>query len=334
MTVSLHSPGRINKLQLKNRLVLAPMQQHRGTPDGYATEYHARHYGRRSADVGLVIVESTAVSQGGRLYQDDIGIYTDSHIKPLREVVKAVHARDGRAFIQLSHGGRKSHLLPGERLLAPSPIAFNDEYGQPLEASNEQLEQLVEQYRKAALRSREAGFDGIELHAAHGYLLHQFLSPISNLRTDSYGGSSNRRLQFILQVAIAVREAVGPDYPVQIRVSASDYDPGGLIPQHVADIVKRLEPLLDAVHVSSGGITPVRPHNVHPGYQIPYAAVLKSETTLPVIAVGGIHQRALAERVVAEELADFVAIGRPMQDEPDFAGQLLGKQPLPARSGS
>ncbi|MFF2885905.1 NADH:flavin oxidoreductase [Paenibacillus sp. NPDC057967] len=334
MTVSLQSPGRINKLQLKNRLVLAPMQQHKGTPAGHATDYHVEHYGRRAADVGLVIIESTAVSQDGRLYQDDIGIYSDSHIKPLGKVVKAVHTRDARVFIQLSHGGRKSHLLPGERLLSSSPIAFSDEYGLPFEAKNEQLEQLIGRYREAALRSREAGFDGIELHAAHGYLLHQFLSPISNLRTDSYGGSPNRRLQFVLQVAIAVREAVGPDYPVQIRVSASDYDPGGLIPLHIADIVKRLEPLLDAVHVSSGGITPLRPLDVYPGYQIPYAAVLKSETTLPVIAVGGIHQRALAERVVAEQLADFVAIGRPMLDEPDFAGQLLGKQPLSARSGS
>ncbi|REK75085.1 NADH:flavin oxidoreductase [Paenibacillus paeoniae] len=334
MTVSLHTPGRINKLQLKNRLILAPMQQHKGTPDGHATDYHVEHYGRRAADVGLVVIESTAVSPEGRLYQDDIGIYSDSHIKPLSEVVKAVHAKDARVFIQLSHGGRKSHLLPGERVLAPSSIAFNDEYGLPFEASNEELEQLVGRYREAALRSQEAGFDGIELHAAHGYLLHQFLSPITNLRTDSYGGSVNRRLQFVLQVAIAVREAVGPDYPVQIRVSASDYSPDGLIPLHVANIVKRLEPLLDAVHVSSGGITPARPQDVHPGYQIPYAAILKSETTLPVIAVGGIHQRTLAERVVTEQLADFVAIGRPMLEDPDFAGRLLGKQLYSIQNGA
>ncbi|WP_042167966.1 NADH:flavin oxidoreductase [Paenibacillus gorillae] len=327
MTVSLHSPGQINKLQLKNRLILAPMQQHRGTPEGHATDYHVQHYGRRAADVGLVIIESTAVSPEGRLYQDDIGIYSDSHIKPLSEVVKAIHAQDARAFIQLSHGGRKSKPLPGERLLAPSSIAFNDEYGLPFAASEAELEVLIDRYRRAALRSQEAGFDGIELHAAHGYLLHQFLSPVANRRTDAYGGSAKGRLQFVLRVATAVREAVGPDYPVQIRVSASDYDPAGLIPLQIADIVSQLEPLIDAVHVSSGGITPIRPLDVHPGYQIPYAALLKSNTALPIIAVGGIHGKALAERVVAEQLTDFIAIGRPMLEEPDFAGRLLGKQP-------
>ncbi|GGG65656.1 oxidoreductase [Paenibacillus radicis (ex Gao et al. 2016)] len=327
MTVSLHSSGRINKLQLKNRLILAPMQQHKGTQEGHATDYHVQHYGRRAADVGLVIIESTAVSPEGRLYQDDIGIYSDSHIKPLSEVVKAVHAQDARVFIQLSHGGRKSQPLPSERLLAPSSIAFNAEYGLPFAASEAELALLIDRYRRAALRSQEAGFDGIELHAAHGYLLHQFLSPVANRRTDDYGGTVNNRLLFVLRVVTAVREAVGPDYPVQIRVSASDYDPAGLIPLQVADIVSRLEPLLDAIHVSSGGITPVRPLDVHPGYQIPYAAIVKSKTALPVIAVGGIHQSALAERVVAEQLADFVAIGRPMLEDPDFAGQLLGKKP-------
>ncbi|MFF2480358.1 NADH:flavin oxidoreductase [Paenibacillus sp. NPDC058071] len=332
MTVSLQSSSRINKLQLKNRLVLAPMQQHQGTPDGHATDYHIRHYGQRAADVGLVLIESTAVSSEGRLYQDDIGIYSDSHIKPLNQVVKAVHDKDARVFIQLSHGGRKSKLLPGERLLAPSALAFNDEYGLPFEANDEELERIIDAYRKAALRSREAGFDGIELHAAHGYLLHQFLSPISNRRNDAFGGSENRRLQFVLQVAIAVREAVGPDYPVQIRLSATDYNSAGLFPQQVADIFNKLEPLLDAVHVSSGGLTPERPLDVHPGYQIPYAAILKSTTALPVIAVGGIHTKALAERVIAEKLADFIAIGRPMLEDPDFARRLLSKQPLPIQS--
>ncbi|MFF2092984.1 NADH:flavin oxidoreductase [Paenibacillus sp. NPDC058174] len=329
MTVSLHSPGRINKLQLKNRLILAPMQQHKGTPEGHATDYHVQHYGRRAADVGLVIIESTAVSSEGRLYQDDIGIYSDAHIEDLGKVVKAVHARGARIFIQLSHGGRKSHPLPDERLLAPSSIAFNAEYRLPFAASEAELELLIDRYRKAALRSQAAGFDGIELHAAHGYLLHQFLSPVTNRRTDSYGGSVNNRIRFVHRVTAAVREAVGSDYPVQIRVSASDYDPAGLLPLQVADFIAQLEPLIDAVHVSSGGITPVRPLDVHPGYQIPYAAVVKSKTALPVIAVGGIHGSALAERVVAEQLADFVAIGRPMLEEPDFAGQLLDRKPSP-----
>ncbi|MFD0589464.1 NADH:flavin oxidoreductase [Paenibacillus sp. GCM10027627] len=328
MTVTLHSSGKINKLALKNRLILAPMQQRQGTSDGHATDYHVQHYGRLAADVGLVIVESTSVSPEGRLYQNDISIYSDSHLKPLGKVVEAVHKRDARIFIQLSHGGRKSNPRPGERLLAPSSLAFNDEYGVPNAASEEEIGRILEQYRTAAIRSKQAGFDGIELHAAHGYLLHQFLSPLTNRRLDHYGGSPTNRLQFVLQVVLAVREAVGPDYPVQIRVSASDYAKNGLIPRQVADILKELEPLLDAVHVSSGGLTPNRPQDIHPGYQLPYAALLKSELTLPIIAVGGIHQKAFAERVVSEHLADFVAVGRPLLEDPDFAGRLLGKQPF------
>ncbi|MBH5318728.1 NADH:flavin oxidoreductase [Paenibacillus sp. GSMTC-2017] len=328
MAPSLHSSGKINTLTLKNRLILAPMQQRKGTLDGHATDYHVEHYGRRAGDVGLVIIESTSVSPEGRLYHDDISIYSDSHIKPLSKIVKAVHNKDARIFIQLSHGGRKSYPQHRERLVAPSPLAFNDDYGTPNALNDADIARILDQYRQAAIRSKEAGFDGIELHAAHGYLLHQFLSPITNHRIDSYGGSANRRFHFVLQVVLAVREAVGPDYPVQIRVSASDYDKIGLIPLQVVNIISGLAQLLDAVHVSSGGLTPNRPLDVHPGYQIPYAAIMKSKLSLPVIAVGGIHQPALAERVISEQLADFIAVGRPLLDDPDFAGRLLGKHPL------
>jgi len=326
------TPFNLGSLRLKNRLVMAPMQQYRGTRESLATAYHEFHYGRcAEGGVGMIIVESTAVSPNGRLFKDDIGLFSDAHIAPLRRVTDAVHAHGVPVLVQLCHGGRKSNPPPGAELLAPSALGFDcgldcglnpgadAGYGVPRAMDGADIAHAIDEFGAAARRAVQAGFDGIELHAAHGYLLHQFLSPLSNRREDAYGGSAAGRVRFLLEVLAAIRAAVGPAYPVTIRVSASDYVEGGLNPEALAGALNLLLPLgLVAVHVSSGGLLPVAPAQVYPGYQLPYARSIRQAVPLPVIAVGGLHRRSLIEKALAEGNADLIAIGRPILERPDF----------------
>jgi NADPH2 dehydrogenase len=285
---------------------MAPMQQRQGTKEAFATEYHKRHYSARAkGGVGLVMIESTSVSENGRLFQDDIGIFTDQHIEPLKQMVDAVHQYDTPIFIQLCHGDRKSSPTNKGQMMAPSAIAFDHHYGVPNEMSLNDIFEVIDQFVKASRRSIQAGFDGIELHAAHGYLIHQFLSPLSNKRNDDYGGPLENRVRFLKNILKAVREEVGEAFPIQIRFSASDYHEKGLIPKEIGESLKLLKPYkIDAVHVSSGGLLPIKPSSVYPGYQVPYAETIKEYTSAPIIAVGLIHTKELAEDVIATNKAN------------------------------
>lgn len=321
--MNLDNPISLGGLTLKNRLIMAPLQQYKGTPEAFPTDHHIEHYGRRARHVGLVILESTAVSPNGRLWANDIGIYTDRHAQALKKIVDAVHEHGTPVFIQLSHGGRKSSPEVTDALVAPSAVAYDAHYGIPASLSAEGIRHLVEDYRQAARRSREAGFDGIEIHAAHGFLIHQFLSPLSNARTDDYGGSPENRARFLKEVLSAVRAEVGRDYPVTVRISATDYSQDGLTPKEHALLLKPLEASLDAIHVSTGGLLPVQPSVVYTAYQLPYAAAIKQHFEIPIIAVGRIHGRSLADRILEDGLADCIAIGSPLLDDPDFAATML-----------
>ncbi|MBH5317827.1 tRNA-dihydrouridine synthase [Paenibacillus sp. GSMTC-2017] len=323
MSVTINNPLSLGNFRLKNRLIMAPMQQYMGTPEAFANNHHVEHYARRAKHVGLVILESTAISSNGRLWANDIGIYTDRHVEPLRKITDAIHIYQTPVFIQLSHGGRKSSPEVTETLVAPSAIAYNDHYGTPESLSAEGIAKVIEEYRLAAKRSIKAGFDGIEIHAAHGFLIHQFLSPLTNTRLDRYGGTSENRARFLKEVLFAIRGEVGRNYPVIIRISATDYSEGGLTP---ADWVRLLQPLeseLDAIHVSTGGNVPVKPSDVYEAYQLPHAAAIKQHFNIPIIAVGKIYTRSLANHVLADQLADAIAIGRPLLDDPDYAEHLL-----------
>ncbi|GMK37347.1 NADPH dehydrogenase [Paenibacillus sp. CCS19] len=321
-------PLHIGNLNLRNRLIVAPMQQYQGTPEAYANDYHVNHYSRLARDAGLLIIESTGISADGRLFPNDIGIYSDAHTEPLRRIVDAVHAQGTPIFIQLTHGGRKSWRAAVNRMLAPSPLAYDDQYGVPEQMNSDDIERELENYRRAARRSIQAGFDGIEVHAAHGHLVHQFLSPLSNVRTDSYGGTLNNRVRFLNHVLDAVRSETGSGYPVIVRFSASDYVTGGLTPSEIGTIVSLLDAQIDAVDISSGGLLPLNPDASHDGYQVPYASIIKHLVNIPVIAVGNIHTRSQAAFILSEGLADFVAVGRPLLQDPDFIrSTFLTKQP-------
>ncbi|ASB90048.1 tRNA-dihydrouridine synthase [Bacillus sonorensis] len=325
-SLNLDTPLTIGGIELRNRFIMAPMQQYKGSPEGYATEHHVQHYSRRAKGIGLMIVESTAVSDNGRLWPNDIGIYSDRHTEMLKRVTDAVHTRDTPIFVQLSHGGRKSAPEVTDRLIAPSAIPYDESYGKPAELSISEIEALIEDYRMAARRSIMAGFDGIEVHAAHGFLIHQFLSPISNLRNDAYGGTRLGRMKFLKDTLAAIRSETGRNYPVIVRISSTDYIDGGLNPQEHAMILKSLEAdgLLDGVDVSSGGLLPIQPADIHPGYQLPDAAAIKQHLQIPVIAVGKIYTRSFADRIIRDGLADAVAIGRPLLEDPDFAQKMIG----------
>jgi NADPH2 dehydrogenase len=315
------SPVSIGSLRLKNRIVLPPMQQYQGSAEGFAGAYHRDHYARRArGGVGLVIVESTAVAPEGRLMIDDVGLFSEAHVAPLAAVASAVKAAGAPVFVQLCHGGRKAVPHRGGRLLAPSAVAYDDVYGMPEAMSLADIAAAAEAFAMAAKRAVAAGFDGIELHAAHGYLLHQFLSPLSNHREDAYGGGPEGRLRFLAGVICSVRAAVGMSLPLTIRVSASDHAPGGLEPESVAAALRALVPLgLDAIHVSSGGLTPMPPSETGPGYQVRYAEVIRRAVAVPVIAVGQIRTREQVEDILAQGRADLVAIGRPLLIYPDLS---------------
>ncbi|WP_139992881.1 NADH:flavin oxidoreductase [Paenibacillus paridis] len=323
MTLTLNDPIFLGSLKLRNRLIMAPLQQYKGTPEALPTGHHIKHYKRRAGHVGLVILESTAISSSGRLWKNDIGIFTEPHVEQLRKITEAIHEHHTPVFIQLSHGGRKSSPEVTHSLVAPSAIAFDEHYGTPESLSLAGIKNIIEEYRLAARRSIEAGFDGIEVHAAHGFLIHQFSSPLSNLRTDCYGGDSENRSRFLKEVLTTIRSEVGHDYPVMIRISATDYCQGGLTAEEWAKMLKPLESMLDAIHVSTGGLLPIKPSEVYAAYQLPYAAVIKQHLNIPIIAVGKIHTRSLANRIIEDQLADCIAIGSPFLENPDFAEGLL-----------
>ncbi|CAH1651611.1 NADPH dehydrogenase [Hyphomicrobiales bacterium] len=318
------TPFTIGGLTLKNRIVMPPMQQYQGTTEAFATAYHVHHYARRArGGVGLVIIESTAVAPEGRLMADDIGLFSEAHVPPVAAIAAAVKAEGVPILMQLSHGGRKSRPHPGSRLIAPSAIPHDDDYGMPEAMSLGDITRVVMAFATAARRALAAGFDGVELHAAHGYLLHQFLSPLSNQRGDSYGAGPEGRRRIVADVIRAVREAVGRDVPVTIRVSASDYQEGGLTAEMIADALTVLVPMgLDAVHVSSGGLSPEPPPNTGPGYQVGFARTIRERIEVPVIAVGNIRTAIQIEDILREGHADLVAIGRPLLVHPDL-GRVL-----------
>ena len=320
----LFSPKKIGNVEISNRIVMAPMQQWKGDAAGLASDYHVNHYSARAAGgVGLIIVESTAVAANGRLFPNDIGLFNQNHASALKRVTDAVHAHGVPIFVQLCHGGRKASPEVTKQLLAPSAIAFDESSQQPRAVSTAEIEGMVHDFAMSARLAVEAGFDGIELHAAHGYLLHQFLSPLSNQRTDGYGGCLGNRVRFLKEVLYAVRREVGSDFVVQIRVSASDFVDGGLDAKEVGSALELLMPYgLDAVHVSSGGLLPIKPTGVAAGYQIGFAKTIKQHVPVPVIAVGIIYTKELANEVLENGDADFIAIGRPFLEDANYVQTL------------
>ena len=328
----LFQPLQLGPLCLENRIVIAPMCQY-SARDGAATDWHMIHLGHLAlSGAGLMIVEATAVSPEGRITAEDLGLYSDADEAALGRVLSAIRTYSPiRVAVQLAHAGRKAsthrpweggaQIPPGEtggwRTVAPSAVPHAATDASPAALDRAGLDKVLEDFVRAAGRAERLGLDGIEIHGAHGYLLHQFLSPLANTRTDDYGGSLDNRMRFPLEVFDAVRAAVPARTPVWMRLSATDWVPGGWDIEGTVALSGRLKTRgCAAIHVSSGGLSTEQAIRLGAGYQVPFAARVKAETGLPTIAVGLITEPELAEAIVANGDADAVSLARAILYDP------------------
>ncbi|MCI1945487.1 NADPH dehydrogenase NamA [Clostridium luticellarii] len=308
----------VKNMTLKNRIVMPPMCMYQASENGFPTLFHIAHYGNRAVGgVGLIIVESTGVTPEGRITDQDLGIWDDNHIPALKQIVDVCHREGAKIAIQLNHAGRKSTSLSGG-LFGPSAIPFSDKDRTPYELTKSQISTIIAAFQKAAERANAAGFDALEIHAAHGYLLHSFLSPLTNRRTDEYGGSLENRVRFLRQVLEAVRKVWPVKKPLWLRVSAHDYADGGINGDMMVRIVNEIGNFIDLVHVSTGGLLPAGVKN-YPGYQVGLSKQIRRECKKPTIAVGLITNAEMAENILQDGCADLIAFGRELLRNPYFA---------------
>ncbi len=343
MTV-LFSPLDIGNLTLENRIVVSPMCQYSAV-DGVANDWHVAHLGAlANSGAGLVVAEATAVSPEGRISHGDLGLYDDETQDALARIV-GFFRRHGktRLGIQLAHAGRKAScqrpwegggaLGAGEapwQTIAPSALAFTDGWHVPAAMQADDLDRVIGAHVSAVRRAAAIGFDMIEVHAAHGYLLHQFLSPLSNRREDDYGGSPEARMRYPLKVIAAMRDALPQGFPLGVRITGSDWAAGGLQPEDAVAFALRLRKLgVDFVCVTGGGVSPNGAPPIGPAYQAGLAETVRRGAGIPTRAVGLIATPAQAEAVVAEGKADLVALGRAFLDNPHWgweAARVLGAE--------
>ncbi len=340
----LFSPFALGRLTLENRIVIAPMCQYSAV-EGQASDWHLIHLGQLAiSGAGLLIIEATAVTPEGRISPSDLGLWSDATEAALGRVLEKVRTYSSMPIaIQLAHAGRKASTtvpwsgggqLPieqgGWQTLAPSPLPWSEGERTPAALDRKGMAEIRQAFAATAVRAHRLGFDGIELHAAHGYLLHQFLSPLSNARQDEYGGSLENRLRYPLEVFEAMREAIPSEMPLGVRISATDWVEGGWDLEQSLVLAQTLKQLDCAfIHVSSGGLSPLQQIPAAPGFQAPFAERIRRETGLPAIAVGLITEPEQAERIVAEGQADLVALARGMLFDPRWpwhAAAALGAQ--------
>ncbi len=330
----LFSPYTIRGVTLRNRVVMSPMAMYSAQEDGLATEWHLVHYGARAIGrVGLILQEVTAIEPRGRITRNDLGLWDDAQVEPLTRIVRFCQEQGALMGVQLGHAGRKA--WSPERghgptpLVAPSAVPFAD-WVVPQALTIQEIDQLVLAWRDAAERAHAIGYNVIEIHSAHGYLLHQFLSPLSNWRADEYGGSLENRRRLLLRVVDAVRTRWPDDRPLFVRVSATDWEKGGLQVEDLVEVARSLkEHGVDVVDCSSGGNCPAAPPNICPGYQVPFAQQIRAEAGIATMAVGLITTAEQAEQIVAQEQADLVAMGRELLRSPEWplaAARELGQE--------
>lgn len=314
MDAKLFSPYKIKGLTLKNRIVMAPMCMYScEQEDGKVGNWHLTHYTSRAVgQVGLIIVEATAVTPQGRISPNDLGIWSDDHIEGLSKITALVKEHGTAAGIQIAHAGRKA-VLEGE-IVAPSGIPFNDSMKTPKEMTIEDIQETIATFKNAAERAKKAGFDLIEIHGAHGYLINEFLSPLSNKRTDEYGGSQENRYRFLREIIGAVKTVWNG--PLFVRVSANDYHEEGLTAEDYVGMGRWMkEQGVDLIDVSSGAVVPARIHT-YPGYQVRFSEQIKHEADMPTGAVGLITAGRHAEEILQNDRADLIILARELLRDP------------------
>lgn len=329
----LFSPLHIGKTEFKNRLAISPMCMYSAT-DGFATNFHLTHLGSRAVGgFGLIMQEATAVSPEGRITYKDLGIWKDEHLPKLKEIVNYVQKENALIGIQLAHAGRKaSHRPPfegrkeikpteenGWQTVAPSPLPFHESENPPLALDKKGIEKIKSNFVEATKRARKIGYDVVEIHAAHGYLLHEFYSPLSNKRIDEYGGSFQNRIRLLLEITELVKQEWGNEKPLFVRISATDWHEKGWKVEDSVRLAQKLKKLgVDLIDTSTGGnITDVK-IPLKPGYQVQFANQIKSEVGIKTGAVGLITEAEQAEKILQKKEADLIFLGREALRNPYF----------------
>ncbi len=312
--MKLFEPFIIKDLTIKNRIVMAPMCMYVASIEGDVQPFHLVHYPTRGfGGVGLIITEATAVESRGRISSHDLGIWHDSHIEGLKKLVQSVHQSGAYIGIQLAHAGRKCKA-DNELLVAPSNLGFSQDYQTPKEMSLDDIKTVINAFKNGARRAKLAGYDVIEIHGAHGYLINQFLSPLSNHRNDQYGGNAENRRRFLNEVIEAVRTEWNG--PLILRLSAEEYASDGNHIEDTIELVKSLHHQVDAINVSSGGVVPVK-FDVYPGYQMDFAKRIK-ELGYVVIGGGLITTDVQCEEYLSNGSVDAIFLGRKLLNDPYF----------------
>ena len=330
MKSKLFSPMKVRDLLLRNRIAIPPMCQYSAV-DGYASDWHLVHYGSRAVGgAAMIIQEATAVSPEGRITPADLGLYVDAHVEKLKQITSFIRRQGCIAAIQLAHAGRKASCavpweggkqrneqIGGWETLAPSAIAFSQDDRTPRALDEAGIQTIVDQFRSSAARALQAGYQVVEIHAAHGYLIHQFLSPLSNKREDRYGGSFENRVRLLLEIVSAVREVWSADLPLFVRISATDWAEGGWNPEEAVKLSILLKQLgVDLMDVSSGGLISDVRIPLGPGYQVLFAERIRREANILTSAVGMITEAQQAEDILEQGQADLVLFGRASLREP------------------
>jgi 2,4-dienoyl-CoA reductase-like NADH-dependent reductase (Old Yellow Enzyme family) len=340
-TPPLFQPFSLRDITLRNRIVVSPMCQYSAT-DGFATDWHLVHLGSRAVGgAALVIAEASAVEARGRISPQDLGIYRDEHIEMLARITAFIKEQGAIAGIQLAHAGRKASTyrpwsghgeIPVEagrwETVAPSAERFSENYPLPRALTRQEIAEIVQHFQDAARRALSAGFQVIEIHGAHGYLLHEFLSPLSNHRDDEYGGTLTKRMRFLLEVVDAIRQVWPEEFPLFVRLSASDWTEGGLTIADSVQIARELKKHgVDLIDASSGGNVATANIPLAPGYQVPFAEHLRREAAIATGAVGLITDAEQANEIIGSQQADLVLLARELLRDPYWplhAARVLG----------
>jgi 2,4-dienoyl-CoA reductase-like NADH-dependent reductase (Old Yellow Enzyme family) len=340
MSSKLFSSLQIKSVLLKNRIAISPMCQY-SSKDGFANDWHLVHLGSRaSGGAGLIIQEATAVSPEGRISPEDLGIWKDEHIEKLETINRFIVSQNAVFGIQLAHAGRKASVSSpwngnnkldenqgGWDAVAPSAVGYHDTEKTPIALDQTGIQKVVSDFKSATKRAVKVGYQVVEIHAAHGYLLHEFLSPLSNFRTDEYGGTLENRIRLVLEVVEAVQSEWPKDLPLFVRISATDWADGGWNIEESVQLSKILkEKGVDLIDVSSGGLVSHQQIPLGPNYQVPFAERIKKETAIMTGAVGLITESGQAAEIIATEKADLVLFARESLRNPNlgltFAGEL------------
>jgi len=305
-------PIRIKSVTFKNRLVLPPMCMYSADEQGFYSDFHLIHYGARAlGGAGLIIVEATAVTPDGKISKNDLGIWDDQHIPGLKKIADTIRDQGSIPGIQINHAGRKSAT---EIPLAPSAIPFSGEHQTPKKMAQDEIQSVIKAFQDAAIRADRAGFDVLEIHAAHGYLIYQFLSPLSNHRDDAY----QKYNQFLLEVTQAISKVWPKEKVLALRISATEYIKGGVTPEQASQAILEIKSLgVDLIDVSSGGNQMVK-IPLYPGYQLGLAKTIRNLTHLPVMGGGLIETLSMAEYAISSQQCDFVYMGRALLRDPNL----------------